>query len=295
MFGSAGSMPMRLFNSGNKQATAEDLESSQSEAKSNFKSALDHVAVPPVFFEGIKLFKVSPPKGKLEPCTIVLSRDKFVLSVQPRVQEQRQDSNGGRSSPLKRPSILTRRNRSGASVDSSYSNGGSVDTGSVTSYSSISTSSVHMAVDIGSIDRISSGQNTLLFEKAKQREKRQSIRNMNGVPLMEEKRCFSLLFRGAKSLDLMVDDSGDREQFLFVMDNLVSEYNKAKSKVGNEVLLLRYIWNDVDRDNSNTINEKEMVDLLNRINFEIREKNHVAVYTKVRCPDSSMSSSLRGD
>lgn len=82
------------------------------------------------------------------------------------------------------------------------------------------------------------------------------------------------------TLDLMVDEGGNREEILYILTRIVKEYERAKLKVGNEVQLLRYIWNDVDRDNSNTINEKEMGELLNRINFQIKEKNHAAVYQK---------------
>jgi hypothetical protein len=102
----------------------------------------------------------------------------------------------------------------------------------------------------------------------------------------------------------------DREMILYVLNSIVTEYGRAKTKVGNEVLLLRYIWNDVDRvrsfhpcftliwqrwmtrtlhhrlfhypslfqDDSNTINEKEMGEMLNRINFQVEKKNHSAVY-----------------
>lgn len=76
-----------------------------------------------------------------------------------------------------------------------------------------------------------------------------STRNLNGngIPLLDDKRSFSLIFRGAKTLDLMVDAGGDREQILYILNSIVTEYGRAKVKVGNEVLLLRYIWNDVDR------------------------------------------------
>lgn len=67
-----------------------------------------------------------------------------------------------------------------------------------------------------------------------------------GIPLLDDDRSFSLIFRGAKTLDLMVDEGGDREKILYVLNRTVTEYGKAKVKVGNEVLLLRYIWNDVD-------------------------------------------------
>ena len=45
----------------------------------------------------------------------------------------------------------------------------------------------------------------------------------------------------------MVDEGGDREEILYVLASIIKQYGLAKLKVGNEVLLLRYIWNDVDR------------------------------------------------
>ena len=86
-------------------------------------------------------------------------------------------------------------------------------------------------------------------DPARQREKKEKIsaRNQNGIPLLDEKRSLSLIFRGAKTLDLLVDVGGDREMILYVLNSLVAEYGRAKVKVGNEVLLLRYIWNDIDR------------------------------------------------
>ena len=101
-----------------------------------------------------------------------------------------------------------------------------------------------------------------------------------GIPMLDEKRSFSLIFRGAETLDLMVDQGGDREEVLYILNSIIGQYESAKLKVGNEVLLLRYIWNDVDRDDSNTINEKEMGELLNRINFHVKEKSTGAMYQK---------------
>eukprot|EP00584_Thalassiosira_punctigera_P014181 CAMPEP_0172562424 /NCGR_PEP_ID=MMETSP1067-20121228/96786_1 /TAXON_ID=265564 ORGANISM="Thalassiosira punctigera, Strain Tpunct2005C2" /NCGR_SAMPLE_ID=MMETSP1067 /ASSEMBLY_ACC=CAM_ASM_000444 /LENGTH=821 /DNA_ID=CAMNT_0013352637 /DNA_START=144 /DNA_END=2606 /DNA_ORIENTATION=- len=278
---STAAMP-RLFSNGSKQPAAAPQDHSRSPRhhhRSSFKSALEHISVTDAFLRGINAFRVTS-KGKLEPATLTISSDKFIISVLPRTLKlERTASSGG--SGLKRPSILSRVRSNGASIGSVGSNsvGGNSLDGADAGFSS----NPQLVVDIGSIDRIQSGQNTLLFEKARQRERRQSMstRNLNnGIPFLDEKRSFSLIFRGAKTLDLMVDEGGDREQILYILNSIVTEYGRAKVKVGNEVLLLRYIWNDVDRDDSNTINEKEMGELLNRINFQTKEKNHGVVYQK---------------
>mmetsp|Transcript_2537 Transcript_2537/g.5411 ORF Transcript_2537/g.5411 Transcript_2537/m.5411 type:complete len:881 (-) Transcript_2537:42-2684(-) len=270
----------RLWNNGVKP-TPQDQPLPQH--RSNFKSALEHISMPDSFLRGINLFRVTA-KGKLEPVTFTISADKFIISVLPRALKLERISSNGRSG-LRRPGILSRA-RSGASVSAGSvggSIGGSIGGNSVDGMDAAFSFSPHAVVDIGSIDRIQSGQNTLLFEKARQREKKQTMSQRshnNGIPLLDDNRSFSLVFRGAKTLDLMVDEGGDREQILYILNSMVTEYGRAKVKVGNEVLLLRYIWNDVDRDHSNTINEKEMGELLNRINFQVKEKNHNAVYQK---------------
>ncbi len=191
MFGST--MP-RIWNSGLKSSSSahsqDPLPSSsqqqqqqpssskqqQHQQRSNFKSALEHISVPESLFRGISVFKVNA-KGKLEPATLALSSDKFVISVLPRMQPSRPmtERNGSVSAGsisssisgggLKRPSILTR-GRSGNTSQGSLG-GGSIGTmGSMDGDANFSFNP-DTSVDIGSIDRIQSGQNTLLFEKAR--------------------------------------------------------------------------------------------------------------------------------
>lgn len=247
----------------------------QPSKRNNFKSALEGIHVPDSFLRGISMFKVGS-HGRLEPVTFTLSKDRFIISILPRKIER-----VGGGSSLLRPGILSRA-RSGASQTSMGSVGGdSIDMSIVSDVGVLSLLS-DTNVDIGSIDRIQSGQMTLKFEMARRKEKKQSIsqRNNMGIPMLDESRSFSLIFRGAETLDLMVEDGGDREEILYILNSIIGQYERAKLKVGNEVLLLRYIWNDVDRDNSNTINEKEMGELLNRINFHVKEKSTSAMYQK---------------
>ena len=132
--------------------------------------------MPESLFRGISVFKVNA-KGKLEPATLALSSDKFVISVLPRMQSSRPTperngsvgagsiSSGVSGGGLKRPSILTR-GRSGNTSQGSVG-GGSIGTmGSMDGDANFSFNP-DTSVDIGSIDRIQSGQNTLLFEKAR--------------------------------------------------------------------------------------------------------------------------------
>ncbi len=143
--------------------------------------------MPEALFRGICVYRINV-KGKLEPATLALSNDKFVISVLPRaivvggggggvgvggMSASSGASNvmpggvGGGGVGLKRPSLLTR-GRSGNTSQGSVGGGsigtmGSMDGGDAMNFSY----NPDTSVDIGSIDRIQSGQNTLLFEKAR--------------------------------------------------------------------------------------------------------------------------------
>lgn len=162
MFGHA--MP-RFWNSGGNPPPQDQ---SLPEHRSNFKSALEHIAVPDSFHRGINVFKVTA-KGKLEPATLTISQDKFIISVLPRTLKLERISSNG-STRLMRPGILSRA-RSGASTSigsvGGSVRGDSIGGSSIDGMDAAFSCNPNAVVDIGSIDRIQSGQNTLLFEKAR--------------------------------------------------------------------------------------------------------------------------------
>ncbi len=177
-----------------RNSTSSSTTHAQQPPRSSFKSALEHIAVPEAFYRGLNVFKVNA-KGKLEPVTLTISKDKFIISVLPRtLKVERSGSNGGgvvvgrssSSSLLIRPSILSRGRSNNNSIGSTVGSGSigtlnSIDglesVGGIASFSL----TIDTAVDIGSIDRIQSGQNTLLFEKA---------RWVNFVACLEDKTSF---------------------------------------------------------------------------------------------------------
>lgn len=63
---------------------------------------------------------------------------------------------------------------------------------------------------------------------------------------MKPNQSFSIIFRGARTLDLMMK-RGDRDLILDALDDVLEAYERAKVRVAKDVLLLRYIWLDVDK------------------------------------------------
>jgi len=113
--------------------------------------------------------------------------------------------------------------------------------------------------------------------------------------------CFSIIFRGDWTLDLMMTDfdimttkteakatrdrrtssrkNNDdtsvssvsritRDEMLDALDNLIQAYKNAKRQVSSDVLLLRYVWRQADQDKSNTITKNELGIVFDRINYK---------------------------
>ena len=59
--------------------------------------------------------------------------------------------------------------------------------------------------------------------------------------------CFSILFRGDWTLDLMML-SNNRDEVLDAIDQILETYQTQKRRVSNDVLLLRYHWLDAVSD-----------------------------------------------
>jgi hypothetical protein len=57
--------------------------------------------------------------------------------------------------------------------------------------------------------------------------------------------CFSIIYRGSKTLDFVIPME-DRGTILDALDSVILGYQEAKVAVAKDVLLLRYVWLDVD-------------------------------------------------
>jgi phosphatidylinositol phospholipase C delta len=79
---------------------------------------------------------------------------------------------------------------------------------------------------------------------------------------------------------MISNDNISCDEIVETLNKLCETYSIAKSKVGNDVFLLRYIWSDVDKDQSNSINVSELCEVLNRINFSMKRREVEEMYNK---------------
>jgi hypothetical protein len=82
----------------------------------------------------------------------------------------------------------------------------------------------------------------------------------------------SIFYRNAAtgkraSLDLLIDNPDHRRAVVATLDLVARTYRDVTPLIGNETLLMRYIWKDIDINNDNKVNEREFLSLCHRHHF----------------------------
>jgi hypothetical protein len=79
--------------------------------------------------------------------------------------------------------------------------------------------------------------------------KNQEVSTSDDDVVLRPERCFSLIFRGDWTLDLLLanDETINRDELLNALDRIIKSYQELKTKVSNDVLLLRYVWLEADK------------------------------------------------
>jgi hypothetical protein len=172
-----------------------------------FLQSLSTIPVPESLLRGVPVVHVAA-NSKTQPATLQLSPDKFTVTL------HTQDAT---------PSLRS------------------------TGFFSKSVAELpHRAIDIGEMDRILRGQSTRDFEKARKALPKSELfrqRSATTALSLDPARSFSIIFRGAHTLDLMViSGHAERDELCTAINSILQAYQFAKVRVAPDVLLLRYVW-----------------------------------------------------
>mmetsp|Transcript_10055 Transcript_10055/g.22037 ORF Transcript_10055/g.22037 Transcript_10055/m.22037 type:complete len:1175 (+) Transcript_10055:169-3693(+) len=114
---------------------------------------------------------------------------------------------------------------------------------------------------------------------------------------LDPERSFSIIFRGAQTLDLMATSLQTRDDMCDALDRILEAYQGAKERVASDVRLLRFVWlNVVASANGNTnngsggdasdsgstdfVNVNQIARVFSQINFFMKPKDVQANYEK---------------
>jgi uncharacterized protein (DUF2267 family) len=234
--------------------------------RSKFIQSQRSLSVPRQLLEGVEVWKVTNNGKKIEPATLTLGPDRFTIYVNVKRQKA---------------GFFLRRVASSETTNSNNN----MDS---TQNSSSNKEKDCRVIDIGAIDRIQRGQN-FVMARGGRRLSDPSLRSSSHHTQNDQQpdtdkvtpdRSFSIIFRGESQLDLMARDALERDELLDRLDHIIFGYQEAKAKVGNDVLLLRYVWLDADKDKTDRISCSQLGRLLERINLTMKRQQVTSTYEK---------------
>jgi len=238
-----------------------------------FLSALATIRVPFSLLTGVQIYTVAA-SGKTTPAILTLSVDRFTAHI-----------------------------RRDQSVSSTKSN-----TSSVFSFGKRQDDSPEdRAIDIGEMDRVQRGQSTQQFEFAKKKHAKENNNvvevvlrkadlkrdysngsntstaqaiSLAAIQQLDPSLSFSIIFRGAHTVDLMAQTKAERDEICDTLDAILLAYQRGKIRVSTDVLLLRYVFLDVDQGKTGYVNVNQMGKVLQAINFNMKQKDVATNYEK---------------
>jgi hypothetical protein len=272
-------------------------EEDEEQRRIHFLSALGAVPVPFLLLTGMPIYTVSA-NGKTQPATLTFSVDRFTAYI--RHDQHHSNSNNSSSSAASgggtRGGGLSRagseKSLGGGMFSLSFRDAGKIE---------------QRAIDIGEMDRVQRGQSTQQFEQAKKHvkadnnkslevlhkkaelQRNSSASSTSSLPAsisttailkLDPALSFSIIFRGAHTLDLMAQAEKDRDIICNTLDQILRAYQRGKSRVSTDILLLRYVWLDVDKSKTGYVTVHQFWQALQAINFNKKQKDVAQDYEK---------------
>ncbi len=279
--------------------------------KIHFLSALASAPVPFLLMTGMPIYTVSA-NGKTQPATLTFSKDRFAAYIRRQDDHHHHVSgstgggSGGGSHSGSGGGGLIRAASEKSLLGSSLM---ALGFSSSSHHNNHNNNNSHNegAIDIGEMDRVQRGQSTQQFELAKRNvkvdqnnkvldvlykraelQRNSSTSSNSSLPSMsttainklDPALSFSIIFRGAHTVDLMATTEKDRNVICDTLDQILQAYRRSKSRVSTDILLLRYVWLDVDKAKTGYVSVQQFWQALLAINFNKKLKDVAADYEK---------------
>jgi hypothetical protein len=312
--------PGAMVGSGGKNSASNSNNNSSNSHNNNdgqykihFLSALASVPVPFALMTGMPIYTVSA-NGKTQPATLTFSTDRFTAYIRHDTSAGTTSSgnhNGGGNSSISSGSAIGGGGGGGLSRAPSEKSllGSSLFALGFSSNNSNNNNNNKFderAIDIGEMDRVQRGQSTQQFELAKKNVKidnnnnkvldvlhkraelqrnsstssNSSLPSTTAINKLDPALSFSIIFRGAHTVDLMAQTEKDRNVICNTLDQILQAYRRSKNRVSTDILLLRYVWLDVDQAKTGYVSVQQFWQALQAINFNKKLKEVASDYEK---------------
>jgi hypothetical protein len=268
----------------------------ESAHKIHFLNALTTVAVPTQLLEGngIEVSLVAA-NGSLTQSILCVSHDKFTIKIsslekkgffrtQPSIArsidigemdriQRGQSTQQFEIAKMRKPSAVSRRTTSGGRSISVASNN---STSMAESAPQSSSSAAAAVLSAAAANSTSSASALSLHRSVSLPLPLPSLEIIELDPL----KSFSIVFRGAHTVDLMAPTHAQRNEICHALERLLIAYQHGKTRVAKEVQLLRYIWLDVDPDKTGYVTVNQFGKILQQLNYPIKARDLQNTYDK---------------
>lgn len=138
-------------------------------------------------------------------------------------------------------------------------------------------------IDVADLDFVQTGLvGTVSLEKSRT-EKR--LRGLDSPIDRERHQIVTIGHHGTDTLSLLISDDQQRRELVVSLCQMREAYQRVKCQVGNEALLLRYIWYDVDVNRDGRIEMNEFMKILSRLNlYAVNATQRYHEYAAARQP-----------
>lgn len=118
-------------------------------------------------------------------------------------------------------------------------------------------------IDASDLDGWQTGAlGTIKFENAKARDPKRDWDKLTQQTL-------TIFHHGNESLDFIIENEKHRVSLVKALERIYKQYHLEEQGIGNDSLLLRHVWYDIDTDKNAMISEKEFLKICDRINLEL--------------------------
>ena len=127
-------------------------------------------------------------------------------------------------------------------------------------------------LDVADIDFVSTG---VVTTRNCEQARSYRLKGVDSEIDTERHQIVSIGHHGELTLDVMVASDKERKELVDCINQMRTAYEKASYSVSHDILLLRYIWYDVDMNKDGRINESEFLNILPRINLHVKDPSRV--------------------
>ena len=141
-------------------------------------------------------------------------------------------------------------------------------------------------MDVADIDYVCTG---VVTTRNLEQTRSNRLKGVNSGIDNERHQIVTIGHHSDQTLDVLVENDNERQDLIDCINQMRAAYEKASYFVSHDVLLLRYIWYDIDVNKDGRISESEFQNILPRVNLYVKDPSKAyRTYCTTHCKTRSL-------